>query len=125
MLASLQDDSGSMTSASTTDTTSRSGSPTAVRARRRGRRSMRKSKTPKTVKAPFKFTTYLREDHGLQIFGTQFNHYVKRDQPLLFATVGSNRVSIYECLRDGGVKLLQCYSDPDVSLVNVQCTVSY
>lgn len=104
-----------MTSASTTETTSRSGTPTIQRIKG-GRKSSRKSTKPKTVKAPFRFSTYLREDHGVQIFGTQFNHCLKRDQPLVFASVGSNRVSVYECLRDGGIKLLQSYSDPDVSL---------
>lgn len=48
-----QDDSISLTSASTTDTTSRSGTPI-NKVGRRGKKS--RSKGPKIIKPPFKFT---------------------------------------------------------------------
>jgi len=57
----------------------------------------------------------LREDHGQSLFGVQFNHLLNEDQPLIFASVGSNKVSVYQCLDDGSIHLLQSYADPDVS----------
>lgn len=56
----------------------------------------------------------MREDHGQSLFGVQFNHLLNEDQPLIFASVGSNKVSVYRCLDDGSINLLQSYADPDV-----------
>ena len=41
------------------------------------------------------------------------NHHLGEDQPTVFATVGNNRVTVYEALTNGDNKLIQCYTDPD------------
>ena len=73
--------------------------------------------------ARFKCVGYWREDHGQPIFGVSVNHHL--DQPVVFATVGNNRVTLYEALPTGDNKLLQCYADPDADENFYTCAWSY
>ncbi|KAH7946841.1 hypothetical protein HPB52_004966 [Rhipicephalus sanguineus] len=103
------DETSSVGSASTADNTSRSDTPTNLG--RRGRRRKSKSKRCKLV---YKCSTFVKEDHGQPLFGVQFNPHLKGGL-YIFAAVGSNRVTLYECLENGGIKLLQSYCDPDLA----------
>ncbi|XP_037026065.1 polycomb protein eed-B [Bradysia coprophila] len=116
-----EDDGLSVTS--TSDTTSRSATPSGTIKKRGPKR--RKSKLPKVPRPPFKFVTYFKEDHNQPIFGTAFCQHLKPGEPIIFASAGSNRVTIYECQKNGGIKLLQCYSDPDTDEVFYTCSWSY
>ncbi|XP_058057476.1 polycomb protein EED [Anopheles bellator] len=109
------------TSSTCTDNTS-NGSETHINRRKRRRH---KKKLPKVVKPIFKFAGFVKEDHGLPLFGCQFNQNLKNGELPTFAAVGSNRVTIYQCQRDGGITLKQCFSDPDVEEVFYTCAWSH
>ena len=88
-----------------------------------------KSKSNKSVpnksgKLQYKFSYWFREDHRSPIFGVQFNQHLPEGQNY-FATVGSNRISVYECLNDGSVRLVQCYADTDADESFYTCAWSY
>lgn len=73
----------------------------------------------------FKYRSMVEEDHGKPLYGVQFNHCLKKEAPLIFATVGTNRVTVYECPDDGSIKLLQCYEDEDDDEIFYSCAWSY
>ncbi|CAG2116468.1 unnamed protein product, partial [Medioppia subpectinata] len=83
-----------------------------------------KSGPKKYCKPQYKFSYWLREDHRSPIFGVQFNQHLP-DGHNYFATVGNNRVSIYECINDGTISLVQCYADTDADESFYTCAWSY
>ncbi|XP_043486538.1 polycomb protein eed-B-like isoform X2 [Polistes fuscatus] len=107
--------------------THRSDTPTRnARYKRKGRRRSKTAKSkPCNDKQLYKFCCSIKEDHGQPLFGVQFNHHLKGDQPLMFASVGGTRVSIYECPPNGNIKLRQCYTDPDSEEIFYTCTWTY
>ncbi|XP_043927943.1 polycomb protein EED [Protopterus annectens] len=91
-----------------------------------GRKSWGKGKwKSKKRKYTFKCVNSLKEDHGQPLFGVQFNWHSKEGDPLVFATVGSNRVTLYECHSQGEVRLLQCYIDADADENFYTCAWTY
>ena len=64
---------------------------------KRGRKNRRKGQsTGRSSKLQYRCVGFLKEDHGQPIFGVSVNHHLGPDQPTVFATVGNNRVTIYE-----------------------------
>uniref|UniRef100_A0A1A9WA11 Polycomb protein esc n=1 Tax=Glossina brevipalpis TaxID=37001 RepID=A0A1A9WA11_9MUSC len=90
----------------------------------KGRRNRTYSKT-KVNRPSYKYNCHLKEDHGQPIYGVTFNHLLGKDQPLIFATVGSNRCSVYQCPQNGGLKLQIVYADPDPNEIFYTCSWSY
>ncbi|ELU03609.1 hypothetical protein CAPTEDRAFT_1436 [Capitella teleta] len=79
----------------------------------------------KRNKLQYKCSTYLKEDHGQPVFGVQFNYHTKDGDPVLFATVGSNRVTVYECEESGKITLVQAYIDADADESFYTCAWTY
>ncbi|CAL1547484.1 unnamed protein product [Lymnaea stagnalis] len=100
-------DDVSSTASTKEEESSRSETPTL-----RSRNGIRNKRQMKKCRLQFKCTNYLKEDHGQPLFGIQINLVMKETDPILFATVGHNRVTIYECHDGGKIKLLQSYVDP-------------
>jgi len=75
-------------------------------------------------KLNYKCIGYWKENHGHPIFGVSVNHHLSDPDPTVFATVGYNRVTIYEAMPDG-IKLLQCYADPDTDENFYTCAWSW
>ncbi|KAI1286807.1 Polycomb protein eed-A [Halotydeus destructor] len=78
-----------------------------------GKRLAKKSAPNSRPKSQYKFACYVKEHDNQPIFGVAFNPHLQESGRYVFATASSNRISIYECLKDGTMKLLQVYSDPD------------
>merc|ERR1719233_2092098 len=88
------------------------------------KKKKRKSKSSNNPKLNYKCMGYWKENHGHPIFGVSVNHHLSDNDPTVFATVGYNRVTIYEAMADG-IKLLQCYADPDTDENFYTCSWSW
>ncbi|PAA66943.1 hypothetical protein BOX15_Mlig028922g1, partial [Macrostomum lignano] len=62
-------------------------------------------------KLNYKQTCSLKEGHGQSVYALQFNNS-SGSEPCLFATAGACYVTVYACLPDGVIELLQAYADP-------------
>ena len=78
-----------------------------------------------SLKGGYKCMGHWREDHNQPLFGVAVNNHLKADDGIVFATVGSNRVTVYEVACEGQVRLLQCYADPDAEENFYSCAWSY
>ena len=55
---------------------------------------------PGVARAQFRCVGHWREDHGQPLFGVSVNNHLAEagdKSPVVFATVGFNRVTIYQC----------------------------
>lgn len=69
--------------------------------------------------------TFFQENHEKAVFSVEFCNNLRAGEPVIFASCGINRVSIYECRSNGAIKLLQCYSDPCDCEVFYTCCWSF
>jgi len=119
-----EEDNRAMSSEDSSDVSthsSRCGSPTYRTNGDKRKKVRNKNVNPKLN---YKCIGYWKENHGHPIFGVSVNHHLDSSSPTVFATVGYNRVTIYEAM-SGGIKLLQCYADPDTDENFYTCAWSY
>lgn len=62
------------------------------------------------------FRTYLQERRKQILWSIEFNHFLKPNEPNIFAVVGGRQISIYETKSDGTMKHLITYEDPNVRI---------
>ncbi|XP_037044743.1 polycomb protein EED-like [Bradysia coprophila] len=67
----------------------------------------------KKKRSEFTYKNYVVENRGRIIYAVEFCNCLKDGEPIIFATCGSNAVTIYECKNSGEMQLLQCYEDPN------------
>lgn len=119
-------DGGSSIATSTRTESSQTSSLNASRRRRKktgfsfNKNKSKASTAPSTTFQPgkrktfnYRFTCSAKESHGQNIFGVAFNPHLQDYGRYAFAVAGSNRVSIYECPKEGGMVLKSTYTDPD------------
>ena len=107
------------------DNSSRCGSPFSDVDGEDEKKKKRKRKShSNNPKLKYKCIGFWKENHGHPIFGVSVNHHLSDNDPTVFATVGYNRVTLYEAMEDG-IKLLQCYADPDDDENFYSCAWSY
>jgi len=109
----LQEETSSVGSASTIDNSAKSEAATLKR--KKGRRGRKKKVN--VVNTLFKYTCHMKEDHSSEIFAVNFNHHLRDGDPYIFASVGRNRVCVYECGIEGGLKPILVFADPNVSFL--------
>ena len=88
------------------------------------KKKKRRKQHSNNPKLNYKCIGYWKENHGHPIFGVSVNHHLGENDPTVFATVGYNRVTVYEAM-DDSIKLLQCYSDSDTDENFYTCAWSY
>ncbi|XP_065559300.1 polycomb protein eed-like [Artemia franciscana] len=76
-----------------------------------GKRKRKGSSKP-PPKIGYVLKSSVTEDHGKSLFGVRFNDHLKDDSPKIFATAGSNRVTVYECCPSGAIKVICIFADP-------------
>ena len=84
--------------------------------------------TGQNFKFSYRCIGYLEEDHRMPIYGVSVNHHLGPEYPTIFATVGINRVSIYEAKShhsNFATAFLQCYVDPDAKENFYTCAWSF
>eukprot|EP00041_Stephanoeca_diplocostata_P007086 m.97688 g.97688 ORF g.97688 m.97688 type:complete len:454 (+) comp16725_c0_seq1:172-1533(+) len=95
-------------------------------AKRKSVKSHSNKKKRKKEIPRYRLSANVKEDHGKPLYAVQFNpFYENMTKPRsVFATAGSNRITVYECKPDGGLDVLQAYIDPNQEELYYTCAWS-
>ena len=122
--AILEEDSadGSSVTTEATETSHQSGS-SQVRRRTSGKKKKQMAATKKRFS--YKYVSHAKEIHNQPIFGVAFNPHLQLGNRFVFAVCGSNKISIYEAMPTGPLKIHQSFADPDKDESFYCCCWSY
>ncbi|XP_065179742.1 polycomb protein EED-like [Sycon ciliatum] len=73
----------------------------------------------------YKFSNFVKEQHKKNLFGVAFNYHAAEGSPLLVATVGSNRATVYECDNAGSLTPIRAYADAEANEDFYTCAWSH
>lgn len=74
---------------------------------------VRKGPKSSAPKLAYQLKSFAKQADNQAIYGVAFSPHLQMRGRYIFAAAHGDRVTTYECIADGSLKMLQCYADDD------------